>query len=73
MAGAGLLGWHYWSNATCLMRPHLFSRAFLSLIRIIELAAVFATFEENLRYTSSVEQVVPPELQEGIERASGEP
>ena len=22
------LGWHYLSNATCLIRPHLFSTAF---------------------------------------------
>ena len=42
-------GWHYLSNATCLMRPHLFSTALLVLIRlIIEFAAFFATFEENM-------------------------
>ena len=23
------LGWHYLSNATCLIRPHLFSKALL--------------------------------------------
>ena len=27
--GAPDLGWHYLSNATCLIRPHLFSTAFL--------------------------------------------
>ena len=30
------------------------------LTRLFELATLFATFEEHLRWTSSVRQVVPP-------------
>ena len=43
-------GWHYLSNATCLMRPHLFYAGFVvSRITILYFATVFDTFEENLR------------------------
>ena len=31
------------------------------LIRLVELAAFFATFEESVCYTSGVRQAVPPE------------
>ena len=44
------LGWHYLSNTTCLIWPHLFSTALITCpIRLIEFAALFTTFEENLR------------------------
>ena len=39
------------------------------LIRLIELAALFNTFEENMCQTSSVRQVVPPEFRRGGSRA----
>ena len=45
------------------------------LIRLIEFAALFAAFEENMCQTSSVRQVVPPDypaiLQPGRALASG--
>ena len=47
---AAQLGWHYLSNATCLMRPHLLYVLFTVVSRItIIFATFFAMFEENLR------------------------
>ena len=46
-------GWHYLSNATCLMRPHISSCRGLS--------HVCYTFEERMYSTNSVRQVIPPE------------
>ena len=50
----------YLSNATCLMRPHVVVHGTACLIRLLESAALFATFEEDMCQTSSVRQVVPP-------------
>ena len=47
------------SNATCLARPHVFYALFV-VSRITIFAKSFATFEESLRQTSSVRQVVSP-------------
>ena len=62
MASASLdptsFGRRYLSNATCKIRPHVCSTT-LSLIRLIEFAALFMTFEEIMCQTSSVGQVVP--------------
>ena len=41
-----MIGWHYLSKATCLIRPHVFY-GITCLIRLIEFAALFTTFEEN--------------------------
>ena len=41
------LGWHYLSNATCLMRPHLFTCC-LQCQPSLYNATLFAAFEENL-------------------------
>ena len=58
----GILGWHYVSIATCLMRPHLF---YVCMFRRVKdhqhlLDELFTTFEEHLRSTSSARQVVAP-------------
>ena len=42
------------------------------LIRLIELATLFATFEERVCYTSSVRQVVPPGLLRLLDRLLAE-
>ena len=49
----GSLGWHYLSNATCLMRPHSFY-VFFFVSRITILCYIILYVEE----TSSVRQVV---------------
>ena len=41
-------GWHYLSNATCLIQASFVFYGIACLIRLIEVAALFATFEENL-------------------------
>ena len=56
---AAWIGWHHLSNATCLIRPVFYG--ITCLMRLIEFAASFATFEENMCQTSSVRQVIPPE------------
>ena len=49
-------------NVPCLIRPHLFSIFYgvTCLIRQIVVAAFFTPFEENMRQTSRVRQVVLP-------------
>ena len=49
------------SNVTCLVPPHLFSALFVVSRNVIVFATSFTTFEERLRQTSSVRQVVPPD------------
>ena len=44
-----LIEWHYLPNATCLIRPHLFSTASHCLIRLLEFAVFFVTFEQSTR------------------------
>ena len=41
-------GWHYLSNATCLMRPRLYIYVFFVVSRITIGCYIFAKFEENL-------------------------
>ena len=47
ISAAGI-GWHYLSNASCLIRPHVFSYGITCPMRLIEVAAVFTTFEEDV-------------------------
>ena len=42
------LEWHYLFNVSCLIRPHLFFYGITCLISLIEFAALFASFEENV-------------------------
>ena len=43
-----LHGWHYLTNATCLMRPRCFCfYGITCLIQLIRFATGFATFEES--------------------------
>ena len=51
-----LLVWRYLSNTASFVFYGI-----TCLIRLIEFVALFVTFEENPRETSSVRQVVPPE------------
>ena len=51
-----MCAWHYLSKQVCLIRPHSFC-AWPSWF-----AQLFATVEENMCSTSSVRQVVPPEM-----------
>ena len=59
------LGWHYLSHATCLVRPHLFLfRASACLIiRLIEFAALFVTFEEDIVRQVAFDKWLPLKLQ----------
>ena len=43
-----IFGWHHLSNPTCLIRPHLLSRQYLSNTAKLICSSI-ATFEENLR------------------------
>ena len=42
-----LFGWHYLSNTTCLIRPHLFGASFV-VSMIAYFATSFADFEETM-------------------------
>ena len=48
------------SNATCPTRPHLWHACFVAS-RVIIMCYILRHFQESLRETSSVRQVVPPE------------
>ena len=57
---------HYLGGTDCLtlLLSNTVSRVFYGITRLIpliELAASFATFEENMRSTSSARKVVPPD------------
>ena len=56
-------GTNYLSNATCLRWPRLFVYGIACLIRLVESATLFVTFEESVCYTSNVRRVVAPDWQ----------
>ena len=59
--------WRYLSNATCLIQPHLLSTALLVLVRLIEFAASFTTFEEETCVRQvNVRQVASPDFGVGV-------
>ena len=67
-----VLEWHYLSNATFLTRPHLFSTALLVNAANL-IATLLAALEQDLRWTSSARQGVPPETCQRSSRAEKPP
>ena len=65
----GCLGWDYLSNASYLSNAALFVfYGITCLTRLVDVATLFATFEETMRWTSSVRQAVPPDSRKGLPR-----
>ena len=56
-----VFGSHYLSNATCLIQPHVFYTCFI-VSRIIIFCYMNRHVWRNLRWTSSVSQMVPPDI-----------
>ena len=55
-------GWHYLSNATCLIRPRCCCYVSFVVSGSASLACVSPKFEESMCWTSSFRQVAPPDV-----------